>query len=428
MGDDEEVWPSVEEVLPAQNVDSAQLEIGHQVNVPLPSTGQANETTAEAPQRSQARQKIMQVDNPAELSNRHLSDWNMNYLSNMTAAKASLSTRISQLQARKNAMYWVLDQGIGGVDTNFGNDVEPHPLAIFSGHALLDALTGDCESVNSRKRSRTLSLEGDDEQQRNVRARTEEQEVGRGVDYQMIMDDEEGIQIPVEDDAIESEVGRQAPPSLRDRSSDMPWNQSSRPGSAQPYGSALAGRSSSAGIHGILEPGMPSFSSRRGSRIPSASPLLNKGRLSSRLGSLGPQEPSGFMSDELGYSEIDAQLAGNLEEDFELFGPAAGVSTQQAASNQWLAATLENEAYNFLSFLDTAIKQKAVDVNAADDEEVDQMTFEKLLPPQQNTNVVAAQGLLHVLALATKGLIEVKQAASFGEISLTVIANAAHGH
>jgi len=42
-------------------------------------------------------------------------------------------------------------------------------------------------------------------------------------------------------------------------------------------------------------------------------------------------------------SELDRRLAGNLDEDFELYGPAAAVSTQEAADSQWLAATLEQE-------------------------------------------------------------------------------------
>lgn len=48
--------------------------------------------------------------------------------------------------------------------------------------------------------------------------------------------------------------------------------------------------------------------------------------------------------------------------------------------------------------------------------------FEELLAPTQNTKIVGAQALLHVLALATKGLIEVEQQEDYGPIKLGVVA------
>lgn len=56
-----------------------------------------------------------------------------------------------------------------------------------------------------------------------------------------------------------------------------------------------------------------------------------------------------------------------------------------------------------------------------DAEQVTTITFEKLLPPQHNTEIVAAQGLLHVLSLATKGLIDVEQNEAFGDIDLSIV-------
>jgi meiotic recombination protein REC8 len=56
-----------------------------------------------------------------------------------------------------------------------------------------------------------------------------------------------------------------------------------------------------------------------------------------------------------------------------------------------------------------------------EDEDVEKVTFEGLLPPEQHSKVVAAQGLLHVLSLATKGLIEVRQEEAFARIEIGIV-------
>lgn len=96
-------------------------------------------------------------------------------------------------------------------------------------------------------------------------------------------------------------------------------------------------------------------------------------------------------------------------DDFQLYGPAAAVSTQEAAESQWVRAALDSEANNFLGFLAERLD---------DDSEKDEVTFEELLPSGQNRPIVAAQGLLHVLSLATKGLITVDQPQAFGDITI----------
>lgn len=206
----------------------------------------------------------------------------------------------------------------------------------------------------------------------------------------------------------------------------MPWNTyaaSSRAGSIRPAPSA-AGVSSSVGGPGPFDIAPPSVS-RRISRLISESPLERRRLgLSSQVGSLVLQEDTDVGGDgddfDIEDSELDRRLAGNLDEDFELYGPAAAVSTQEAADSQWLAATLEQEAFNFLSFLETTIQQKEAENELKTDEQ-QMITFEELLPSQENTNVVAAQGLLHVLSLATKNLIRVRQTEDFGDIMLGVV-------
>ena len=59
------------------------------------------------------------------------------------------------------------------------------------------------------------------------------------------------------------------------------------------------------------------------------------------------------------------------------------------------------------------------------DEEDENMTgrieFDQLLLPTNNTCVVAAQGLLHVLTLVTKNALVAEQDETFGPISLKVV-------
>lgn len=113
-----------------------------------------------------------------------------------------------------------------------------------------------------------------------------------------------------------------------------------------------------------------------------------------------------------------------------MFGPAAEVGTQQAAESQWMRATLDTESNNFLDFMKTEIDTKMAAVGEEGERERDElvgeqqqareMTFEELLPSARNTKVVAAQALHHLLALATKGLVHVRQVVEYGDIVLGV--------
>ena len=117
--------------------------------------------------------------------------------------------------------------------------------------------------------------------------------------------------------------------------------------------------------------------------------------------------------------------------DFELYGPAAAVDTQTAAESQWIRAALTREAGNFLSFVKNEIDTRAsaaqhVDAEAEDngnilsEPAVPSVSFDALLPPAQHSKIVGAQALLHVLALATAGQLNVVQAEAFGTIKLSV--------
>lgn len=154
---------------------------------------------------------------------------------------------------------------------------------------------------------------------------------------------------------------------------------------------------------------------RRISRIPSASPLIGRGL--QRGSSL--ELPTHDRDDDelLGGQDISLSHA---EDEFQLYGPAAGVSTQVAAESQWMRATLDQESNNFLEFVKAYIAQKVADT---DRESHRSVHFQDLLPAAQHSKIVAAQAFHHVLSLASKGLIDVQQDLVYGPITLSLPSN-----
>lgn len=232
-------------------------------------------------------------------------------------------------------------------------------------------------------------------------------------------------------------MGRHAYPSLPDRpsqeQSSMPWMPSSALGSVgshqgstvhgRGFASSVGGFPTSAGAPSSL-PGIggagPSSIDRRTSRIPSASPLVGRGR--ERYSSL-----------ELPIHEDDDDiLSGGLAsrdhalEEFQQYGPAAAVNTQTATDTQWMKATLNQEAQHFLDFVKAHISTIPASVDEDEDENSgngqpkDSVLFEDLLPPTQHSKQVASQALHHILALATKSFLEVKQNEPYGPIDLAL--------
>lgn len=222
-------------------------------------------------------------------------------------------------------------------------------------------------------------------------------------------------------------MGRHELPALED-SLQFPWNRSasardSRYGSigrGPGFGSSIGGFATSGGRPASLPiVGGPGSMDRRASRITSASPLIGRG--AERYSDL--EIPQLDENELLGGPSTSA--AGD---DFELYGPAAGVDTQTAAQSQWMRAALDTESSNFLEFVKTEISGKAAPAHEAEDElsagvtAPDSVSFEDLLPPAQNSKVIAAQALLHVLALATKGMLNVEQKEDYGPIELALVA------
>jgi len=201
----------------------------------------------------------------------------------------------------------------------------------------------------------------------------------------------------------------------------MPWNISvSRHGSGQPFRGTLGAKSSVGGLASSIELGPPRVWERRASRLTSASPLLHKGRSLPRLPSLEIQDPSQFSSADDALADLNLQLGPGIDlDEIELYrGQSAPVGTHTAVQSQWL----HDEAYNFLTFLQAKIQSKAHGEGGDGEhrETAEAITFDELLPPTENTAIVGAQALLHVLALATKGFVAVRQEEPFDHIEIFI--------
>ena len=404
----------------------------------IPQDEFASEANVAPQQRKRREPKELPVDRTQELRSTDLAQWNDEYIGNMDHANKSKLQHKSTTVAKQNAAFWVFGAGIGGVGAGIGASQTKGPLAhLFAGEALMQALTGT--PIAGRKRSRSEDEGGETgSEARKMKMRETGEEVGRAQGFNL--DDDDTVALPgsaVNSPVLEPDVnthvlqaiemGRHAQPSLED-TSQFPWNRSaSLRGSRQEsiargqgFLSSVGGFATSGGRTSSLPAiGGPGSMDRRASRITSASPLFGRG-------------PAHYSDLEIPQSDDNEFLGGPSTsiagDDFQLYGPAAGVDTQTAAQSQWLRTTLDTESNNFLEFIKTEISNRAATAQEAGDELTarisapDSVFFEEVLPPTQNTNIVAAQGFHHVLALATKGLIRVDQQEHYGPIKLGLAA------
>ncbi|KAL4904592.1 hypothetical protein BDW74DRAFT_178685 [Aspergillus multicolor] len=354
---------------------------------------------ARAPQRQRAP-KLLGSDVQTALRNAELAAMNDDYLHNMAVASKHKRQNKVSTQAKKNAAYWVFGLGIGSVGAGVGSSQVMHPLHIFFGEKLFELV---------RKRP----LEDDAEaEERRVRAREDDEE-GR-VD---LVDD---INLWNED----VELGRHQSPDLHDdNSSQMPWNitasvQSSRHGApaasifgglgsvsdhsprGMPESVASFGRAASVGPTGI----------GRRNRLTSASPLAGRG-FPYDLDNLTIPGNLDNNLDKLEGVDLTNYLDDNAPGDSNSTAEAVRPSQRsQQLQNSLTESVMDQEGLNFLDFLATKIdSQKSADEATADASDNAEITFSTLLPPPKTTAAVATQGLMHILALATKGFLRVRQ-------------------
>lgn len=402
---------------------------------------QTSSTTASAPAVRTRVPKPLPQDQQLELHNADLQTWDREYLATQSRALQQKLANKTLTLARKNADFWILQNGIGGLGMAYqGLEAQyiPEPLRMFSGNALLQALTGIQLSIAGTKHPRAIDADEEDDQ-RHVRTRSNSHEVGRAADSN------EGFETGFVDDTIVDtiEQGRDAPTPLPDVHSSahaLPWNHaaatsrgSSHTAFVPPYplfAPGAGGPSSSiAGGGGGI--------SIRGRRTVSASPLVGRG-----IAAPTALDDEDMLHSDTHFAAAFPAASASAEPDatapqhpsFDLFGPAALVSTQLASTTPFLSATLTTESANFLAFVKAAIYEakaakettieaiaSVLDVEQEEQDEDDTVEFEMLLKPEENSRVVAAQGFLHVLTLVTKGLLSAEQGSAFGGIELRVL-------
>ena len=211
----------------------------------------------------------------------------------------------------------------------------------------------------------------------------------------------------------------------------MPWNisaRNSRAGSIASMGGFNAGGIPSSSI--ATGGGSHLFSSaRRGYSRPQfgrvGSQMTPMGRSRASASPLVGPGAHGF-SDESGDNFMpgydDDQLA-DLDK-FEYYGVSADQPTQKAQGSQWLLEAMEAEGHNFLGYLHNKIEEQQADRELDLDatEPVNDISFDKLVEPEDNSYIVAAQAFHHTLSLATKGYLRIKQERAYGDIKIQILA------
>jgi meiotic recombination protein REC8 len=373
-------------------------------------------STAAAPMRRKKRTaKLIEADLNQELRNKDLADWNNNYLKNMKEASRLKALHRTAGQAKKNAEYWVWGAGIGGLGIRLPGAIGPTPWDQFYGDNLFELYTGlNRKTLTGRKRDRDSGIDEETQgESRRVRHKLneDEQQIGRA-------DEDEGMFMYGDE---EVEMPREAPSALDDQQlfSAMPWNIS-----ASVRGSSAVPQSGRAGMVGSVgrSTGLQGSLQHRAGRTVSASPLHGRGH-SGGLEALRSLEGD----DEFGsFGPADYGLPFGPSSDGVLMEPELnlGPSTR-------VREALSAEGENFLTFVTDAIAEKRnrlqagldpmADVLQADAAaDVDEVLFEEVLPPTENNRMVACQGLMMVLALGTKGMLNVRQHEAFGEIGLAL--------
>lgn len=152
----------------------------------------------------------------------------------------------------------------------------------------------------------------------------------------------------------------------------------------------------------------------------SASPLQGRGQLPG-----SPQNPEA--------SDIDFD---NIGGGFDFPDPGFSSDAPEAAFtavNAPVRETLSGESGNFLTFVIDAIRGKgnhAQDLQTTgaqqDDEDstCNEISFDELFPPMENSKVVASQAFIMALTLGTKGLLDLRQEEHLGCITMSLTGKA----
>jgi peroxiredoxin family protein len=364
--------------------------------------------TFAAPMRRRQTPRTLPTDSAIELRNKELADWTKNYRQNMkAAAQKKIQIRIAG-QARKNAEHYVWGSGIGDIGQRILSGQGSSPFDMFIGDNLFETITGLSRNKPTRaKHDRDSGIDdATQEESRRVRQKTGEPEVGRSADDEdlpMLGDDDIAIELP-----------REGVSALDDQQifSAMPWNIS-----ASNRGSSAIPRSGRVGMMGSTDQSRPK------SRLVSASPLHGRGQPIAFEGLKNFTSDVDYGGDEFGLSDPSS-------DDPELVVQEPSARVREA---------LSTEGENFIAFMNERIVEKReraqADLQHMSDvfqseaaADVEEITFEELLPPTENTKVIACQGFMMLLGLGSKGMLDVQQPRHLGMISLKLTQKAKAMH
>lgn len=424
-GDDE--FPVIVDEEQQQSV-AAQIEMqSNEYDVPLPSeealsSEPAQQEPAQPRQPKKRKRDAISADDATYVSRAEFREWGAGYMNRIKEAQ-DISHKVTVAKAKENAYNLVFGIGIGDVgifNGIFNNIIVPnHELAdLFSGETLKGRVPGyEVQAVvqGNRRRSASVAFESEDEDgedDRRVRPRVDEaanadrkqdQQASRSQQDAQIDDD--AMVIFGDDQDPLPEAGRErAGSALSDhrRSSNAPWN---RPSSAVPLSAA---KNAEAGRHAV-----------------EGSPLVGRGSI--------PQPSDVKFSDggaaAFGSGGFDPMQSDGAKDfsSYREFGAAAGVSTQEANTSQFMRKALDREGRNFLGFVERVATDRGQE--DAEDESLRWVGFDGLFEEQDKTKTVVAQAFLHVLTLATKNQIKVTQDGvedkiPYGEIRVGVAVHA----
>lgn len=377
--------------------------------VPIPSEEilSSDPSTQEPRRRRKRNNKRMAPDSATHVGREEFKGWTENYVARIEEAHKA-PHQVTAAQARKNAYNLIFGMGIMGIGILNSIPGLDHPLAqLFAGEEFRSIVMGDPreeveESRARRRRSASdafSATEGNDE--RRVRARLDEflereRQAGRNEQNAQIVDDP----TMVFGDDLLPEVGREHPGSAMSdhrRSSNVPWN---RPSSVIPS-SVRSQKGTEGGRHAV-----------------ESSPRVGRGNILLA----DPQFSDGNMPAFGSEQEALSPQSG--------LGPAASVDMQEASTSQLVQNALDREGRNFLGFLERVAANRGEGDKGGDGEEEAEearrwVPFDDLFELRDKTRVVLAQAFLHVLTLATKGQISVRQdgveeGIPFGEIHIGV--------
>lgn len=188
----------------------------------------------------------------------------------------------------------------------------------------------------------------------------------------------------------------------------MPWNITASIHSSHRGSSTVGGYPGLSAPNSVLrsgqDPRISTIGSRRG-RLTSASPLAGRGMMRDALLGMSLDDDDLEM-DMFGGMDVESTL-GNINREHNVAMSSPTEVRAKGAEPEWFLKNLDQQSVNFLEFVRTRIEDMSpVSLKSQKRGEI---AFSSLLPPESSDRMVATQGILLVLTLATNGVLRVRQ-------------------